>query len=286
MHPAFQLLLLVSCLLPGCEADKPTLEAPSVLAVETTSPQEPERQAVSKFEQGNYTETIEQAQKILKQKPDSLNALMLIGEASFMKGDVHQSIESFDRMIELNPQLEPRLWQRGLALYYADRFQDGKEQFETHQTYNRQDVENAVWHLLCHSKIVGLEKAREEFIPITQDSRVPMKQIHQLFGGSGSVEDVFQAATSTPALGRSKAFQIYYAHLYVGLYYDMVGDQEKSLAEMRAAAKINPLAKDLLMGRVADVHLLIRKADEPIGQGGAGKSQTDKQEKPPADLGH
>ena len=285
MHPAFQLLLLVSCLLPGCETGEPTLEVPSVLAIDTSSPQDLERQAVSKFEQGNYTETIEQAQKILKQNPDSMNALMLIGEASFMKGDVHQSIESFDRMIELNPQLEPRLWQRGLALYYADRFQDGKEQFETHQTYNRQDVENAVWHLLCHSKIVGLEKAREAFIPITQDSRVPMKQIHQLFGGSGSVEDVFQAATSTPALGRSKAFQIYYAHLYVGLYYDMVGDQEKSLAEMRAAAKINPLAKDLLMGRVADVHLFIRKAGDPDDQG-AETLPTDNLEKPPMDLGN
>jgi hypothetical protein len=49
----------------------------------------------------------------------------------------------------------------------------------------------------------------------------------------------------------------------------MVGDREKSIAEMRQAAKINPLAKDLLMGRVADVHLLIRKA------GDAGAEQGD-----------
>ena len=268
MHPVFQ-LILVSCLLSGCEPAKPNLESPPILNIQTTPPQEPDREAISEFEQGNYANTIAQAKKMLKQNPNSMNALMLIGEASFMKGDVEQSIQSFDRLIEFNPQLEPRLWQRGLALYYANRFQDGKQQFETHQTYNRQDVENAVWHLLCYSKIVGLEKAREEFIPITQDSRVPMKQIHQLFGGSGSVDEVFQAATSTPALGRSKAFQIYYAHLYVGLYYDMVGDREKSIAEMRQAAKINPLAKDLLMGRVADVHLLIRKA------GDAGAEQGD-----------
>lgn len=269
MHPVFQ-LLLVSCLLSGCEPATPSLESPPILTSEDTRPQEPDRQAVSEFEQGNYDSTIAQAQKILKQNPNSMNALMLIGEASFMKGDVEQSIESFDRLIELNPQLEPRLWQRGLALYYADRFQDGKEQFETHQTYNRQDVENAVWHLLCHSKLVGLEKARKEFIPITQDSRVPMKQVHRLFGGGGSVDEVFQAATSTPALGRSKAFQLYYAHLYVGLYYDMIGDQEKSINEMRQAAQINPLAKDLLMGRVADVHLLIRKAVDPGAKKGEG----------------
>ena len=285
MHQTLPTLLVVSCLLAGCDVAQPPIESVPILAIETTSLQDLERKSVSEFQQGNYAETIEQARKILQQNPQAMNALMLIADASFMKGDVQQSIESYDRLIELNPQLEPRLWQRGLALYYADRFEDGKQQFETHQTYNRQDVENAVWHLLCHSRIVGLEKAREDFIPITQDRRVPMKQIHQLFGGSGSVEDVFQAARTTPALGRSKATQVYYAHLYVGLYYDMVGDARKSMAEMREAAKINPLSKDLLMGRVADVHLLIRKTGDPDAAGDHEQSQQDKQGKPAANRG-
>ena len=50
----------------------------------------------------------------------------------------------------------------------------------------------------------------------------------------------------------------------------MIGDQEKSINEMRQAAQINPLAKDLLMGRVADVHLLIRKAVDPGAKKGEG----------------
>ncbi len=273
MQHCFLLIQTVLCFFSGWETPVTSIES---ITIETTSPQDLEQTALADFQEGNYAKAVEHAQKIIKQKPKSLPAVMLVADASFMMGNVKQSIESYDRIIELKPQLEPQLWQRGLALYYAERFQDGKEQFETHQSYNTQDVENAVWHLLCNSKIVGLEKARESFIPITKDRRVPMKQIHQLFGGTGDVKDVLAAASTTPALGRTKAIQIYYAHLYTGLYYDMIGDQAKSIAEMRKAAKVNPLSKDLLMGRVADVHLMIRKASGPDSHPDATDSKQDK----------
>ncbi len=262
MQHCFLFTLAAILLLTGCETPDVTTESMPIITVETTPPQDLERMALADFRDGNYNKTVEQAQEIIKQNPKSLEALMLMGDASFMMGNMPQSIDSFDRAIELEPRLKPQLWQRGLALYYADRFKDGQEQFESHQSYNSQDVENAVWHLLCASQVSGLEKAREQFIPITQDKRVPMNEIHQLFGGVGNVEAVFAAAETTPALGRNKAVQMYYAHLYAGLYYDMIGNRQKSIAEMKEAAKINPLRKDLLMGRVADVHLILRQTEQ------------------------
>jgi lipoprotein NlpI len=276
MQHCFLLTQAVLCFFSGWETPDTATESRPTITIETTSRQDLEQTALADFQEGNYAKAIERAQKIIKQNPKSLPAVMLVGDASFMMGNIKQSIESYDRVIELKPQLEPQLWQRGLALYYAERFQDGKDQFETHQSYNTQDVENAVWHLLCNSKIVGLDKARENFIPITKDARVPMKQIHQLFGGTGDVEAVFTAARTTPAVGRTKAIQIYYAHLYTGLYYDMIGDQAKAIAEMREAAKVNPLRKDLLMGRVADVHLMIRKASGPDTHPDATNPKQDK----------
>eukprot|EP00965_Chrysotila_dentata_P238069 6202274-Pleurochrysis_carterae.AAC.2 len=35
---------------------------------------------------------------------------------------------SYDRIIEQQPSTKPYLWQRGLALFYADRFLEGAEQ--------------------------------------------------------------------------------------------------------------------------------------------------------------
>ena len=259
MHHLRLALLMCLFILNGCEASPATGQSILVNPAGTTSLQDLERLGFAESQKGNYPKAIEYARKILAQNPKSLEAILLIGDCSFMMGDVKQSIKSFDRAIAIQPQLEPKLWQRGLALYYADRFHDGQAQFETHQSYNSQDVENAVWHILCTSKTVGLEKARETFIPITNDTRIPMKQIHNLFGGTGDVDSVFKAAQETPALARSKAFQLYYAHLYTGLYYDMIGDRTNSILQMREAAKINPISKSQLMGSVADVHLMMRE---------------------------
>ena len=275
MH--YHVLNFLTCIsiLTGCAPPQAATEPLPINAAETTSLQDLERLAFTESQKGNYPKAIEYARKIITQNPNSLEAILLVGDASFMMGDMKQSIESFDRAIEIQPQLEPQLWQRGLALYYAGRFRDGQAQFETHQSYNSQDVENAVWHILCTSKTVGLEKARETFIPITDDTRVPMKQIHKLFGGTGDVGSVFQAAQETPALARSKAFQLYYAHLYTGLYYDMIGDRENSILQMRKASKLNPISKSQLMGSVADVHLMMRAAPKKEGtlkKGGTPKA--------------
>ena len=77
--------------------------------------------------------------------------LMQQGQQLFFEAKIAESIAAFDKLIELQPEVKPHLWQRGLALYYADKFKEGREQFETHQTVNTADVENAAWHFLCPS---------------------------------------------------------------------------------------------------------------------------------------
>ena len=47
------------------------------------------------------------------------------GMRAFADGKVEEAIKLYDSAIESNPASKPYLWQRGLALYYADRFADG-----------------------------------------------------------------------------------------------------------------------------------------------------------------
>ncbi|NDI17902.1 MAG: hypothetical protein EBY83_08090, partial [Verrucomicrobia bacterium] len=91
-----------------------------------------------------------------------------------------------DRLVELQPEAEPELWQRGLALYYAGRFADGRRQFELHRTVNPADVENVAWHFACVARDQGPDKARQAIIPVGQDRRVPMREILDLFAGTGA----------------------------------------------------------------------------------------------------
>lgn len=179
------------------------------------------------------------------------------GQKLFFEAKVADSIAAFDKLIELVPEAKPQLWQRGLALYYADKFKEGREQFETHQTVNTADVENAAWHFLCVARLEGIEGARKNFIPIEGDSRVPMKEVHQLFAGKGSVEAVMKAAETGDESDHRN--QLCYAHLYLGLYFEAMKDDAKAKEHMIKAAKDYSMSH--YMGETARVHLKVRGWD-------------------------
>lgn len=181
------------------------------------------------------------------------NQLFRQGVEAFYDAKPKESVAAFDKLIALAPEAKPQLWQRGLSLYYAGDYKAGREQFETHQTVNKADVENAAWHFICVAKAEGVEAARKVLIPIEGDTRVPMKQVHDLFAGKGTPEDVLKAAQAD---GEDRRNQLCYAHLYLGLYFEALGDE--------AAAKENILKAavdyrmDHYMGKCAQVHAKLR----------------------------
>ena len=124
---------------------------------------------------------------------------------AFFAANMRESVELFDQLLKLEPALKPELWQRGLALYLAGDYQAGRDQFEVHQGFNSHDVENAVWHFLCVARLDGVDKARQALIPIEGDSRVPMREVYELFAGRGSVKarqpSAISSAMRTSTLG-------------------------------------------------------------------------------------
>jgi lipoprotein NlpI len=180
---------------------------------------------------------------------------METGVDAFFDARIEDSAIAFDKVIEAVPQAKPQLWQRGLTLYYAKRYQDGREQFETHQTSNSNDVENAAWHFLCVARLEGVDAARKALIPIEGDTRVPMKQVHALFAGTGSVEAVLTAAGAgdDSPLRRN---HLCYAHLYLGLYFEALGDDAKAKDHILKAA--TDYEMDHYMGKTAITHAKVR----------------------------
>ncbi len=92
------------------------------------------------------------------------------------------------------PTYAPQLWQRGIALYYAGRYRDCRAQFESHRTVNPDDVENAAWHFLCVARAESVERARAALLPVGPDSRVPMREVYEMFRGAIGPEKVLAAA--------------------------------------------------------------------------------------------
>lgn len=208
----------------------------------------------------DYPAAFRSAQQLVEASP-SVRTLLWLGDASFFAGEFSTCVETYDRVIDEAPMTKPQLWQRGLALYYAERFADGVEQFESHQELNTEDVENAVWHLLCAARVEGLEKARKNLIPIRGDTRIPMKEVYELFAGRMEPEQVLKTARETGVTDESdprNQLQRYFAHLYIGLYHEMQQEPDQCRQSMTEAARICPLGKDNFMGQVARVHLAAR----------------------------
>lgn len=197
-----------------------------------------------------------------------VGAMQRRGEKRFFDADIDGSIDDFNAYLKMMPQEDPHHWQRGLSYYYAGEYEKGKAQFERHQTVNTQDVENAVWHLLCSVRAPGgsLDSARKKFIPIERDSRVPMKEVHDLFGGRGSIEAVLEAAEPQDSdnLSERERSHLCYAHLYLALYFEAVGEAERMKRHIRLAAF--DYAMEHYMGRTAQVHAKLRGVKE--GKGG------------------
>ena len=187
------------------------------------------RQASLHESRGDYEAAISGYDRAIEVEPRNWQLYLLRGSARFKAGQIEASIEDFDQVVVLEPSQDPYLWQRGISYYYAGRFADCRGQFERHRLVNPNDVENAVWHLLCVAAEEGLEAAQESMLPVGPDARRPMKEIDALFRGKGSVAEV-EAAVREEGSGAR-----FYA---LGLYYELVGEEEKAAAAIERAASL------------------------------------------------
>lgn len=199
-----------------------------------------------------FDKVIADCDKLIELEPKNASAYQRRGAARFRAGHIEDSIRDFDKYIEMQPGEEPYHWQRGLAYYYAGRFEDGRKQFELHQTVNSRDVENAVWHFACVARVDGVEAARNKLIPISGDTRVPMAEVHALFAGTGTPEAVLAAARAGDPEPEDLKGRMFYAHLYLGLFYEARGDAGRARKHIDLAA--GEFAQPHYMGDVARVH--------------------------------
>ena len=216
------------------------------------------RSAAAADKEGQYQKALDLLDKAIATDPKAGAAYQLRGLTKFKLGNIAGSIADFDKYIDLEPKQKARHWQRGISYYYAGRFDDGMRQFEGYQTVDSNDVENAVWRYLCQAKKDGIKKARADMLKIGKDARVPMKEIYELFAGRLKPGDVLDAAKAGKPSEDKLNERLFYAHLYLGLFFESEGDAKKALEHLTVAAdhKIGHYMWD-----VARVHRdLLRKA--------------------------
>lgn len=175
------------------------------------------------------------------------------GMMLFRQGDVSGSVAEFDKAIELDPRQKAYLWQRGLSLYYLDRFEEGAEQFRLDVAQNPNDTEESIWCFLCEAQSYGFDEARRRFLEVGRDSRPVMREAYNMFKDGGDPEK-FVAAFSS---GRENEY--FYASLYAGLYYESQKKVDAAKLHLLAACQ-SPYGQrsEDYMASLAKVHCLCR----------------------------
>ncbi len=181
------------------------------------------RAASDQAEQGDYGNAVDALSTVIKQEPDRAIAYYLRGRSYYCLGKMKESVADFDRYVQLDPKAESRQWERGIALYHAGEYERGAKQFELYQTYHDNDVENSTWRYLCVAKWKNVEEAKKTLLPIKNDTRVPMMQIYDLYAGKLTPEDVLKAVEKDSPNENARDARLFYAHLYIGLWYEAAG---------------------------------------------------------------
>ncbi|MCI0642275.1 MAG: tetratricopeptide repeat protein [Gemmataceae bacterium] len=207
---------------------------------------------------GKHKEAVDDFTKALQLDPKQANAYHERGCAYFKLGNFKESVRDFDKYIEQKPLRKASHWQRGISYYYAGQFEDGRRQFEGYQDFDSNDVENAVWRFMCMARHDGMDKARKEILKIGDDRRVPMRQVYELFAGLLKPADVLAAAVAGNPKPELRSRQLFYAHLYVGIYFDLEGNKANALEHLNKAADEHRI--DHYMWDVARVHRDLLKA--------------------------
>tara|TARA_Y100000588_G_C14069992_1_gene845372 strand:- start:36 stop:806 length:771 start_codon:yes stop_codon:yes gene_type:complete len=231
-----------------------------LLAADGDEPQKLYEKAQGAARAGDHAKAVEGYTSLLALKLDKKVVAGIYqerGEAHFKMAKIKESISDFDAYLKVNPERDPHHWMRGISYYYADEFKKGYEQFERHQTVNSNDVENAVWHYLCLARAKGVEEARKKLIPIIGDGRIPMMEVHALFGGKSTPEKVLAKARAGDVKGARLERQLFYAHLYLGIWYET--NKEFKLRDQYIALAAAVADKHGYMGDVARVHAELNK---------------------------
>ncbi len=201
------------------------------------------------------------AEELLAKSPPVTEAYYWRGRERLRNGQFQEALSDFDRFAAAFPAAQASMWERGIACYYAEQFEQGARQFSDYQTHDDNDVENAVWHLLCQARVTNWNDARKKILRVRPDPRVPMAEILRLYAGELKPQDVLDAARESDSESLRNQ-QLFYAHLYIGLYLESQQDAVGAKEHLRLAADRYRI--DHFMGDLAKMHA--DRLDTPSGK--------------------
>jgi lipoprotein NlpI len=159
------------------------------------------------------------------------------GDAYFFRGKFAEAVADYQKMVELDPQLETSHWRKGIACFYAERYADAAHQFEIYHSFDNVDRENGIWRYLSQYKAYGKDKARAGLLKYEKDDREPFPDVYRLFSGELTGAQVLERIQKAEIPPRDREMRLFYAELYIGLNDFVEGNLESAEQHLDAAAR-------------------------------------------------
>jgi len=181
---------------------------------------------------------LEELSQAIEQEPGSAHLLIERGQVHMILNDLVAAKRDYEKVIEIDPSREPRLWQLGVAYYLLGQWPESARQFVKYYTIDPRDREDGIWKFLADAKQGGIENARAHMLHYTEFDRQPFPALYAVYAGEMSPDD-FLAELAARKLDQSAQVQ-FYAHYYLGLYEELLGHREAALDHLGTALTLYP----------------------------------------------
>jgi len=200
---------------------------------------EPDAKAASERERWNVRldETIGRLTGEIAKTPGNFDLYSRRGDALFFRGKFTEAVADYEKMVELQPDVETSHWRKGIAYFYAKRYKEAARQFENYHSFDNVDRENGIWRYLSQTKALGRDKAREGLLKYEKDDREPFPDVYRLFAGGLTADELLKKIRAAELTPRDRDQRLFYAELYVGLNEFVEGRLESAEKHLDHAAK-------------------------------------------------
>lgn len=191
----------------------------------------------------------------LEEAPKNVSLYSSRGDARLFLSKFAGAVADYEKMIVLDPKLDISHWRLGIAYYYVEKYAKAAHQFEIYHGYDNVDRENGIWRFMSQTRSAGPEKARKGLLKYEKTDRPPYPWLYSLYAGKMKPEQVVAAIKKA---GFDEGYEVrvrFHADLYLGIHYELVGNNEKALEHLRkATANAFGRASGTYMWQVARVH--------------------------------
>ena len=194
-------------------------------------------------------------ERMIQQKPTQVSLYSRRGDARLFLKNFPAAVADYEKMIALNPKLDPSHWRLGIAYYYTGQYEKAARQFEIYHTHDNVDRENGIWRFMSQAKVAGMIKARKNLLRYEKTDRPPYPWLYALYAGKIQPETVFEKIRDAEFKDGVKTRVLFHANLYVGIFHELHGDESKALSRLRLATA-NKYGRDsgTYMWQVARIH--------------------------------